>query len=76
MTSFALPGCNVSSLVACSITSQSSPAGRTRGSGFLGVEVRVLMVATWFAMRSCPWRRHDNVLYLCSCGTLGVPADF
>ena len=67
-----LPGCKVRSLVAWSIIVQYSPAKRTRGADFLGVEVGVLMVDTWFAMRPYPWRQHAHVLYLCTCGTLGV----
>ena len=75
-TTFPLPGCKVRLLVAWSITDQSSPAGRTRVSGLLGVEVRRLMVATWFSMRSCPWRCCARLLYLCTCGTLRVSVDF
>ena len=37
MTALALPGCNVSLPVTWSVNSQSSPAGRMRGAGFLGV---------------------------------------
>ena len=55
MPTFYLPGFKVSLPFACLITTQSSPAGRTRGAGFLGAEVGVLMVSTWFSMRSCPW---------------------
>ena len=29
------------------------------------------MVATWFAIRSCNWRKHAHVLYPCTCGTVG-----
>ena len=72
MTAFAIPGCKVRSPVSWSINDQSSPSGRTRGSGFLGVDVGVLMVEKCFVSRSCPWRRRYHVLYLCHCGTLGV----
>ena len=71
MTVFATPGCNVRLLVAWSITAQSSPAGRTRGAGLMGAEVRVLMVVTWFDMRFFPWRQRAWLLYLCTCGTVG-----
>ena len=71
-----LPGCKVRSLVAWSIIVQYSPAKRTRGADFLGVEVGVLMISTWFAMSSCTWRRRSHVLYLCSCDTLGVSIAF
>ena len=54
MTALTLPGSKVSSLVTWLMTDQSSPAVRTRGSGLLGVEVGVLIVSTWFAMRYCP----------------------
>ena len=76
MTAFALPSCKVISPVAWSITSQSSPSRLTRGAGLLGADVGVLMVATWFYMRYCPWIRCYHVLYLCSCGTLGATVDF
>ena len=76
MTAFALPSCKVISPVAWSITPQSSPSRLTRGAGLLGADVGVLMVATWFYMRYCPWIRCYHVLYLCSCGTLGATVDF
>ena len=68
---FTIPGCMVSSTIAWLITYQSSPAGCTRGAGFLGEAVGVFMVSTWFYMRYCPWRRRVQVLYLCTCGTVG-----
>ena len=71
MTLFALPGCNIISPVAWSITAQSSPCGYMSGSGLMNAEVVVLMVSTWFYMMSCPWRRHSRVLYMCTCVTLG-----
>ena len=64
MTGLAFLGSKESSTVTWSITSQSSPSGRTRGAGLIGVEIGVLMVATWFAMRSCPWRCLALLLYL------------
>ena len=76
MTALAVSGSKVSSPVTWSMTDQYYPAGRTRGSGLLGVEGGVLIVATWFAMMPCPWRRFARVLYWCSFGTLGVSADF
>ena len=30
------------------------------------------MVDTCFYVWSCPWRRHAQVLYLCTCGTVGL----
>ena len=76
MTSLALPSCNGRLTVTWLMTAQSSPAGRTRGAEFLGVEDGVLMVTTWFAMRCCPWRRLALVLYRCCVGNLWVYADF
>ena len=76
MTVFALPCCKFRLPVAWSVTFQYSPTGRTRGSGFMGLEVGVLKVATWFAVSSYPCIRYTYVLYLCSCGTLGVPVAF
>ena len=72
----AFPGSKVILLVTWSIMAHYSPSVRTRGNGLLGVEVRVLMVATWFAMGYFTWRCLARVLYLCSCGTLGVTANF
>ena len=37
MTALALPGCNVRLTVTWSMTAQSSPTGRTRGAGLLGL---------------------------------------
>ena len=54
MTALAPPGCNVRFTVTWSMTAYSSPSGRTRGAGLLGLEGGVLIVATWFDMRSCP----------------------
>ena len=34
------------------------------------------MVATWFSVRCCPWRRFAWLLYLYSCGTVGLPFAF
>ena len=76
MNALALPGYNVSLLVNWLITVQSSPAGRTRGTGLIGVEVGLLMIDKWFSVRSCPCRILARLLYLCSCGTLGVSAEF
>ena len=42
----------------------------------LGVEVGVLIVATWFAMRSCTLIRLAFVLYRCCFGILWVSAAF
>ena len=47
-----------------------------RGSGLMGAEVVVFMVATWFDMRSCPCRQRSRVLYLCTYGTMGFPFVF
>ena len=76
MTMFAILGCRVSSSVDWSITAQSYLSGRMRGSGFLGAEVGTLMVATWFAMRSCPWRGRFGVLYVCTCSTVRLSFAF
>ena len=46
------------------------------GAGLLVADIGVLIVSTRFDMRYCPWRRHDQVLYLCTCGTLGVSVAF
>ena len=76
MNTFTLTSCKVRLPADWSINDQSYPSGRTRGAGFLGVDVGFLMVAKWFAMRYCPWRLCTRVLYLCSCGTLGVNVAF
>ena len=47
-----------------------------RGPVLLGAEFGVLMVATWFSIRSCPFRRHSQVLYLCTCSTVGFYFEF
>ena len=72
ITASALPGCNARLTVTWLMTTQSSPAGRTRGAGLIGLEGGVLIVDTWFAMRSCTWRRLDLVLYRCCFGILWV----
>ena len=76
MTALALPGCNSRFMVTWLMTTQSSPAGRTRGSGLLGLEGGVLIATRWFAMRSCPCIRLDLVLYWCCVGILWVFAAF
>ena len=63
MTALALPGCNIRLRVTWSMTAQTSPAGCTRGADLLGMTGGLLIVATWFAMQSCPWRRLARVLY-------------
>ena len=62
-TVFIMPGCRLKFPVSWLITSQASPDGRTRGSVFLGAGLEVLIVATWFSMRSCPWIQHDIVFF-------------
>ena len=62
MTALSLPGCNIRLLVTWLMTTYSSTAGGTRGSGLLGLEGGLLIVDTWFAMRYCPWRRLALVL--------------
>ena len=64
MTVLYLPGSKVISPVTWSMDAQSSSTGSTRGSGLIGVEVGVLIVATWFSIKSCPWRRLACVFYL------------
>ena len=76
MTSLDLPGCNVRLTVTWSMFAQSSPAGRMRGAGLLGVEGGVLIVTTWFAMRSYPWRHLACVLYRHCFVTLWVSSAF
>ena len=76
MTLYTLPGCKVRFKVASQITTQSSSSGRMRGAGFLGAEVGVLMVSTWFSRSYFHWRQRARVLYLCTCGTFGVSVDF
>ena len=76
MTALALPGCNVRQPVTWLMTAQSSPAGRTRGDGLLGMAGGVLIVATWSDMSSFTCRRLDRVLYRFCLGTLWVSADF
>ena len=76
ITAFSIYGCRVRSPVYWPITAQSSLSGRMRGSGLIDAEVRALMVATWFAMSSCPWRHRSQVLYICTCSTVGSPFRF
>ena len=76
ITAFTIPGCRVGSTVAWLITQQSSPAEFKRGAGLMVAAVGVFMVATWFYMRSCPWRKRVRVLYLCTCGTVGFSFTF
>ena len=76
VTSFTMPGCRVIFLVAWSSTVQYYPAGRTRGSVFLGVAVGVFMIATWFSMGYFPWRWRVYMLYLCNFGTVGFSFVF
>ena len=76
MTTFIMTGCRVRFTVAWLITAQSYPDGRMRGNGLLYKEVGVLIISTWFAMRSCPWIKRDLVLYLCICGTISPPFAF
>ena len=52
------------------------PIGRTRGAGLLGALVGSLMIATWFAIRSCPWIQCAWLLYLCTCCTVGFSFAF
>ena len=73
---FTIPGCRVSLPIAWLITYQSYPAGCTRGAGLLGEAVGVFMVSTWLYMRYCPCRRRVQVLYLCTCGTVGIYFSF
>ena len=68
---YTIPGFRVRSPISWSITAHYSPAGSTRGAGLLRLAVGILMVATWFVMRSCPWRRRAWVSYLCTCVTVG-----
>ena len=75
MTAFTLPVCKVVLSVAWSIAVHSSSSGRKRGASLLGAEFGVLMVTTWFTMRSCTRRRFSWVLYLCTCGTMWVSVD-
>ena len=76
VTVFTLPGCKVRFLVTSPINAQSSPAERMRSAGFLGAEVGVFMVSTWFSRSYFHWRQRARVLYLCTCGTFGVSVDF
>ena len=76
MTVFAIPGFRVRSPVDWSITAQASPSGHMRGSGLFCKEVGTFMVATWFSMRSCPFRRRVRVLHLCTCITVGFYFKF
>ena len=76
VTLYTLPGCKVRFKVASQITTQSSPSGRMRGAGFLGAEVGVLMVSTWFSRSYFHWRQRARLLCLCTCGTLGFPLIF
>ena len=71
MTAFNITGCRVRLPFVCSITAQYSPSGRTGGADLMGVAVLLLMVAAWFDMSSCLWRLHVQVLYLCTCGSVG-----
>ena len=76
MTALALPSCNVRLPVTWSMTAQSSPAGHPMGAGLLVMLGGLLIVATWFAMRSCPWRRLARVLYQYCLGTIWVSDAF
>ena len=76
INALALPGCNVRFLVTLFMTTQSSPAGRTRGTGFIGLSGGVLIFAIWFAMRSYHWRRLARVVYRCRFGALWFSAAF
>ena len=58
------------------MTAQYYPAGRTRGSGLIGLEGGVLIVATWFEMRFCTWISLALVLYRCCVVILWVSAAF
>ena len=62
ITELNFSGCNVSMTVTWFMNAQSSPAGHTRGAGLIGLESGVLIVTTWFEMRSFPWRRLELVL--------------
>ena len=50
-TALKITGCRVRLSFCWSITAQFSLAGLTRGVGFMGAAVGVLMVVIWFAMR-------------------------
>ena len=76
MTAFTLPGCKVRLAVAWSITVQLSPDRWMRGAGFMGEEVRVLIVFKCIAIRPCTCIWHAWVLYLCTCGNLGISIAF
>ena len=55
ITVFVVPGCRMSfTIFLLLITAHFYPSVRTRGGGLLNEEVVVFMVATWFAMISCP----------------------
>ena len=73
---FTIPGCMLRLTVSWSVTAQSSPVWRKRGAGMLGASVGVFMVITWFFMRFCPWRLRSQMLYLCTCCTVGFPFAF
>ena len=76
MNALTITYCSVRSLVARLTNAQYSTDGHTRGDGYLGVVFGVLMVATWFTARSCPWRRRAQALYMGTCDTVGFYFTF